>query len=146
MFERIVVPVDGSKHSKKALVMACDLAGKYDSKLYIIHVVQSVPESRTLVLGSSRISIKTNPEQLEEAGKKVVSAAKKLAEGRGCSVADAKVVGGSPVKQILKYTKRHHPEMIIMGSRGLSDLEGLLVGSVSHKVGHLAPCTCVTVR
>jgi nucleotide-binding universal stress UspA family protein len=146
MFDRIVVPVDGSSHSKKALNLACDIADKYDSKLYIIHVVQSVPESLKLVLGSSRVSIKTPHEDLVKAGKKVIDAAKKIATEHGCEVADTKSTAGSPTKQILKYAQRHHPDAIIMGSRGLTDIEGLFLGSVSHKVGHHAQCTCITVR
>ncbi|MEE8536041.1 MAG: universal stress protein, partial [Kiloniellales bacterium] len=53
---------------------------------------------------------------------------------------------GDPAKAILDCAKRVEANLIVMGSRGLNDLKGLLVGSVSHKVSHLAECTCVTVR
>ena len=43
-------------------------------------------------------------------------------------------------------SKHEKPDMIVMGRRGLSDLQGLLMGSVSHKVSHLADCACLTVK
>ena len=56
------------------------------------------------------------------------------------------VVGGRPADTIVAAAERDKADMIVMGSRGFSDLKGLLLGSVSHKVSHLAPCTCVTVK
>jgi nucleotide-binding universal stress UspA family protein len=53
---------------------------------------------------------------------------------------------GDPAKTILRVARDQAMEMIVPGSRGLGDAEGLLLGSVSHKVAHLAACTCVTVR
>ena len=53
---------------------------------------------------------------------------------------------GDPAKCILAAIDEESADFIVMGSRGLSDLKGLLMGSVSHKVSHLAPCTCVTVK
>ena len=53
---------------------------------------------------------------------------------------------GDPVKGILQAAEQAKANLIVMGCRGLSDLKGLLMGSVSHKVSQLAPCTCVTVK
>ena len=53
---------------------------------------------------------------------------------------------GDPAKCILAAIDEESADFVVMGSRGLSDLKGLLMGSVSHKVSHLAPCTCVTVK
>ena len=48
--------------------------------------------------------------------------------------------------RILAAAEHENADMIVMGSRGMGDLKGLFVGSVSNKVSHLAPCTCVTVK
>jgi nucleotide-binding universal stress UspA family protein len=53
---------------------------------------------------------------------------------------------GDPANAILRVAKRLQVNMIFLGSRGLSDTKGLLMGSVSHKVAHLAECTCVSVK
>ena len=53
---------------------------------------------------------------------------------------------GSPADVILEEAARVGVDAIVMGSRGLSDIKGLLVGSVSHKVLHAAKCTVVTVH
>jgi nucleotide-binding universal stress UspA family protein len=46
----------------------------------------------------------------------------------------------------LQRARDRHVDMIFLGSRGLGDAKGLLMGSVSHKVAHLAECTCVSVK
>ena len=52
---------------------------------------------------------------------------------------------GEPAKVILDVAEREKADLIVLGSRGLSDLKGLVFGSTSHKVAHLAQCSCVTV-
>ncbi|MBT6912793.1 MAG: universal stress protein, partial [Rhodospirillaceae bacterium] len=51
-----------------------------------------------------------------------------------------------PAEAILDLAARHKASMIVMGSRGLSDVKGLLLGSTSHKVNAQAGCTCVSVK
>lgn len=146
MIKNILVPVDGSGHSKKALELACDLAGKYGAELHLLHVVQPAAEAYTMVLGAAAVTIEASREELEEAGAKVVDAAQQYAASHGCEKFHTEVTDGPPTKRILGRARDIEADMIVMGSRGLSDFAGLLVGSVSHKVSHLAECTCVTVR
>ena len=53
---------------------------------------------------------------------------------------------GDPVERILEAQKREQADLIVLGSRGLGNMKGLLLGSVSHKVAHLAECACLTVK
>jgi len=69
------------------------------------------------------------------------SEAAKLALEMACKIARA-----DQARVILDEAQRTQPDMIVMGSRGLSDIRGLVVGSVSHKVSHAAPCHVVTVH
>lgn len=146
MIKNILVPVDGSKYSKKALELACDLADKYDAGLHLLHVILSPEAKHTLVLGGASVTVDASEEEIEKAGHKVIEAAKKIAGEHGRNKVETEVVGGPTAQRILEYAKDNDVDMIVMGSRGLSDISGLLVGSVSHKVSHLARCTCVTVH
>ena len=56
------------------------------------------------------------------------------------------VEDGDPARCILDCATRDNADLVVLGSRGLSDLKGLLLGSVSHKVSQLAECTCMTVK
>jgi nucleotide-binding universal stress UspA family protein len=53
---------------------------------------------------------------------------------------------GDPVKGILSVANEENADIIVMGRRGLGDLAGLLLGSVSRKVSHLGECACLTVK
>lgn len=55
------------------------------------------------------------------------------------------MVDGDPAERIIDYAKKRKMDMIVIGGRSLSDLSGLLMGSVLYKVSHVAPCTSVTV-
>ncbi len=146
MIKKILVAIDGSGHSDKALTFACDLAGKYDSELHLLHVVEIMTDAQIMVLGSAAVTIEPTYKQIKEAGQKVLDAAQKTAEQQGCKSVTTQVESGPPAKHILEYAKDKQIDVIVMGSRGLSDFAGLLMGSVSHKVSHLAECTCVSVR
>ena len=146
MSKTILVPVDGSEHSRKALDFACDLAKGLGGRLHLVHVVQASHENRTLVLGAAAVTVHASQKELEEVGHSVVDAAKSVAAEHGCKDVESEVKGGDPSRAIVDSAKAVGADMIVMGTRGLSDFGGLLMGSVSHKVMHLAPCTCVSVR
>ncbi|MCP4188828.1 MAG: universal stress protein [Gammaproteobacteria bacterium] len=146
MIHKILVPIDGSEPSRKALLFACDLAAKYDASLDLLHVVQAPEGQHTMVLGAAAITVETSRDELEEAGRKAMQAATEIVDQLGCKLDKQQIEGGSPTKQILDHAGKNDIDLIIMGSRGLSDLGGILLGSVSHKVSHLAECSCVTMR
>ena len=69
-----------------------------------------------------------------------------LCRDKGVGKVTQTVEEGNPAKIILALAESAGVDMIVMGSRGLSDLKGILVGSVSQKVSQLSTCTCVTVK
>jgi nucleotide-binding universal stress UspA family protein len=79
-------------------------------------------------------------------GERIVAKAAQVAHDRGVSDVETHVEEGEPAARILACAEREQADLIVVGSRGMSDLKGLLMGSVSHKVSQLAPCTCITVR
>lgn len=135
MFERILVAVDGSEHSAKAVPIAGDLAFRYGGELLVFHArehdfalgedVETSKESMELVDGIVR--------DLKDAG---ISA-------RGEIV---RVPHGHTPRAILEVAREEHVDLIVMGTRGLSEWSRLLMGSVAHKVVHLADMPVLVVR
>ncbi len=146
MINTILVPVDGSAHSRKALEFAAGLASRYQATMHLLHVAQQPMADHVLTLGAASIMVSGTRADLDKAGRKVIEAAADLARRVGVANITTEVTSGDPAKRILDAAREVQADMIVMGSRGLSDLSGMLLGSVSHKVGHLAHCTCVTVR
>ena len=78
--------------------------------------------------------------------REIVDAAVERAAGHGIKVGKGLVKRGPLARTIVQVGKQLGADAIVLGSRGLGDLEGHLLGSVSHKVTSLAECTCITVR
>jgi nucleotide-binding universal stress UspA family protein len=146
MIKNILTAVDGSTNSNRALELACNLAIKYDASLTILHVVPNVLGTQALVVGSSAVVIEPDLSDLEATARVITENALTKARKAGCESASIATETGSPSKEIIDYAKRNHSDMIVMGSRGLSDIAGLFLGSVSHKVNHLSGCSCITVH
>ena len=164
MILNVLVPTDGSDHVRKAVTLAADIAEKYGAQLIILHVLMRGEQSETLrKLAASEFHLEmaeqpgktpwSSPyekdlphEVLSAAGERILDEAERIARETGVERIQRSLDGGDPTKAILDCAKRVGANLIVMGSRGLNDLRGLLVGSVSHKVSHLAECTCVTVR
>ena len=146
MFNTILVPVDGSENAKKALSVACQLANQADATLHILHIPEELSHETTLVWGIGAIAIEASRQERDDIGKQVVEKAAQAARDKGVTKIETTIGRGDPARTIVSEAKTRGVEAIIMGSRGLSDLRGLVVGSVSHKVSHAAECTVITVR
>lgn len=152
MYKSILVPVDGSEGAKKALEVACQLASQADATLHILHIPEELTHETTLVWGIGAIAIEASrqerqePRARQDISKQIVDKAAKAARAKGVTQIETIIGQGDPARTIVSEAKRRGVEAIVMGSRGLSDLRGLVVGSVSHKVSHVAECTVITVR
>jgi nucleotide-binding universal stress UspA family protein len=148
MVRTILVATDGSDHAGRAVTMAAALAEIYDAKLILLHVLpnvvdENIPRHLEKFVEFERLDL---GEVLSAIGDSIVRQAEQIAQEQGARDIETLLTSGSPSKQILDAADRHSADFIVVGSRGLGDLEGLLLGSVSHKVSHLAKRTCITVR
>jgi len=174
MIETILIPTDGSEHAKRAVDLGGDLAAKYGAKVVVMHVllrgrvpegllraaeaehVAHVPERKAQGLAiypqeifarnvkgeGSRLPV----EVLQFIGKQITSTAEQRLRAKGVGSLQTLVREGDAAEEILAAAQETKADMIVMGQRGLSNIRGLLMGSVSDKLTHLAHCTCVTVK
>lgn len=94
----------------------------------------------------SYISAPPPRELVEAIGRQILDRAEKIATKAGVTKVTRALVGGDPAEVILDLATSKKADMIVMGSRGLGDFKGLLLGSTSHKVSSQALCTCITVK
>jgi nucleotide-binding universal stress UspA family protein len=147
MLNSILVAVDGSEQATKALDLAADLAKRYGAELKVLSVYRHhSPLESSLSLVRARAATPTPDAALSELAREIVDAAVARAEGHGVKVGKGLVKRGPIARTIIQTGKELGADAIVLGSRGLGDLEGHLLGSVSHKVASLAECTCITVR
>jgi len=112
------------------------------------------PDALMDVRGDPRVVAGTLVKQYAEAATRMrraiadrlMSEARARAKAKGVGKIETVVEEGDPASVILDQAKVLGVDTIVMGSRGLGDLKGLLVGSVSHKVSHHAECTCIAVK
>lgn len=149
MFRHILIAVDGSKHAMRAAVAAIDIAQQYGSTLEVITVVKK-PSSEISEQLRHYMAVENIPATLEELvdkrSQEILAQVEEHARKKGLDKVRKVVKPGQPARTIVDHAKQIGADLIVMGSRGLGDIEGLLLGSVSHKVSTLAQCSCLTVR
>lgn len=147
MLNSILVAMDGSAQATKALDLAADLARRYGADLTVLSVYRHhSPLESSLSLVRAREAMPIPDAALSELAREIVDAAVERAAGQGVKVGKGLVKRGPIARTIIQTGKQLGADAIVLGSRGLGDLEGHLLGSVSHKVASLAECTCITVR
>ncbi len=167
MFKNILAATDGSEMGDRAVSLASDLSRAYGARLLVMHVLNLEDEEPDWIrfAGAEIIDpagvevqnalhavkqgimedVKSRRQVAQEAAEGLLHAAKMKARGDGVAKVDTIVEIGKPAECILEAAKREHADAIVMGSHGYSDLKGLFVGSVSHKVAHEADCPCIAI-
>lgn len=155
MFEKILVPLDGSDHSIRALEKAVQIAKNFRGKITLIHVYSfsippmMVPEPTTL--SSPRIPIFTAEEvsRMEEAargvGNRILKDGETKAKAEDVQV-EKILVEGHAVQEIVRTAKEGHFDLIVIGARGISKIREILLGSVSDAVIHHGLCPVLVVK
>jgi nucleotide-binding universal stress UspA family protein len=143
-------PDRGSAAANKALEYAIDLVLDTKAKLLLLHV-QQAHHGRNASSGLKeferieQLRI-TEAEMLRQEAERIIRACEGAARAKGVEEIETIIAEGDAAAEIILAAKVRHVDTIVIGSRGLGTLEGLLLGSVSHKVAQMAPCTCIIVR
>jgi nucleotide-binding universal stress UspA family protein len=145
MFKKILVPVDGSETSWKALTEAKIIAEKFDSELVVISVIQPYNNAALLAVPLDVNTITNGNGELEKIGNRVLEMAQEHLEGTKLKVQYLLEVG-HPSERIIANAKKNNCDMIIIGSRGLSGIAEFFLGSVSSKVSQYAHVPVLIVK
>ena len=147
---RILVAVDGSKPSLDASSEAIDLAKKLHGELIAIHVISSDIRYNYLedtITPRLPRALKDVMMVAMQKGETHVDKVKKKAKENGVKVRTDVVLGiSSVVKEIVEYAENNKIDMIVIGSRGLSGIKKMLLGSVANGVVTYAHCPVLVTK
>lgn len=137
MYEVLLLAIDGSDPSKRALDAAKELACVAKGEIKVLHV-----RERGIAPGGLGAQLETeDPSDAENLVARAVATLKSAGVKASAEVVDTTSVA----KGILQAADATGASVIVMGTRGHSDLASLLVGSTAHKVIHLASCPVLVV-
>jgi len=148
VFEKILVPLDGSEHSVRALGSAVQIAKKFDGKITLIHVysrVWPIVMPHTTIMPEATIIIPKLIEAARKAGADILSDGEKKVKAEKVQV-ETLLKEGHTVEEILKTAREGEFDLIVMGARGLSRIKEILLGSVSDGVMRHARCPVLVVK
>lgn len=149
---RILLAVDGSDHADRAAGLAGELSSQFKATVDIIHVV---PERDLIPVhlhpfghDMSRLehTYVATRDILVETGRQMIEAAAGIIRDAGGQVGAEEILHGRPDQEIALMADRVHADAIVMGRRGLGDIKGLFMGSVSTRVGQLSEKTLITTE
>ena len=141
-FKRILVPLDFSAGSTRALDYAYAMAMKFDASLHLVHVCE-VPSMMTASMDAYAIAYTDWSQRLgEEAERELEKLRPRLA---GATVS-SEVLFGNPSRAIVTAAATNHADLIVMGTHGHGPVMHVVMGNVAERVVRTAECPVLTVR
>lgn len=141
MYDRILVPTDGSPETERAVEHAAELAASHGATLHAIYVINSASFAG-LPMETSWEGIS---DMLHDEGNDALQAVRRIADEHGVAVT-ANLVEGSPSSQIVRYAEREDCDLVVMGTHGRGGIDRLLLGSVAEHVVRSSTVPVLTVR
>ena len=139
MYERVLLPTDGSDEALEASEHAFDIASTYDADLYTVFAVDD-----TLMATDAYGGVTFD--QVESAGEEALDEIERRARNRGIEDVRSEVISGSPHLAIREYADDKDVDLIVMGTHGRTGVERYLLGSVTEKIIRTADAPVLTVR
>ncbi|MCC6728614.1 MAG: universal stress protein [Chthonomonadales bacterium] len=146
MYSKILLASDGSETALRAAATAAELARRFDASLTVLHVfaIPLTPVSLAATPGAE-----VDPLLLERMAGEVQDAVARrtgrVLEEAGVPYATRQEIG-HPAETIVRVAQQEGFDLVVLGSRGLSEIRSFLLGSVSDKVSHHAPCPVLIVK
>ncbi|MDD1605656.1 MAG: universal stress protein [Methylococcaceae bacterium] len=140
-YKHILLAVDFFEQCETVINRAKELADRYQAKLSIIHVVDSLPITDAGYGADIPFNLDLTAELMEGARKRLAELAQKLAVTTDCQWLEM----GSPKTEIIRVAQENGVDLIVVGSHGRHGL-ALLLGSTANGVLHYAPCDVLAVR
>ena len=137
--KKILVAVDGSEHSMRAAEYAANLVKPMGAEIILAHCHKHYP----VLLGEPYFQKAID--KINKEAQQLMKPYLELLEEKGIPHTE-RILEGSPAEMISDVARTEKVDMIVMGSRGLNDLEGLLLGSVTHRMLKIAPCPVLVIR
>ena len=137
-FKKILVPLDGSKYSEKALQRAYEVVNAFNSKLILLYVVEKS-------LPINLLDRKVYLEILRKFGNKTLEKANNVLSEKGIT-AKTFLKEGNIVNEIKKVAKKENCDLIIVGNKGLGAVTRFLLGSVSNKLAQSSSCSLLIIK
>lgn len=137
--KKILVPVDGSDYSMQAASYAAELAKLTDADIMLLNCHKSFP----VVLGEPYFQNAIN--KIMKKSNELLEPYRKVMQDNLVSFED-RILEGPAASAICESAGVEKADIIVMGSRGRNDLEGLLLGSCTHRVLKTAPCPVLVIR
>jgi nucleotide-binding universal stress UspA family protein len=138
-FKKILNPVDGSEHSKRATQYSIELAKQFDSKIILLHCHAKFP----VVLAEPHFQNAIN--EIMKNSEELIKPFEDLLEDSGVEY-EIRILEGSPANNIDTVVNVEKIDLIVMGSRGVGNFEGLFLGSVAHQVLHKVQCPVFIIK
>jgi nucleotide-binding universal stress UspA family protein len=141
MFSKVLVPVDGSDNSFRALDHAIFLSEKLKAQITALRVMEYLP----LVYVQSQRTLDTIISKYLEESENILNKSRDIGKKNGVRI-ETELRKGDAASNILDYSKKENYDTIIMGRRGTGKLRQLVLGSTSTKVLNHSDCTVVIVK
>ncbi len=146
MYQRILVPVDGSKSANRAVAVAADMASHYHAKVFLLHVIRNLALPREIIEMMAKGEInESRRELLEDSAEIILENARIVCETQGLSDIDSSYLIGDPARTIANYANEHDIDLIVLGAQGL-ETQPHLLGSVARKLTNISSVSCLIVQ
>jgi nucleotide-binding universal stress UspA family protein len=143
-YKRILCAVDFSETSLEAFRRAAELARRFESSLYVLHVIEARPVAPYLIGAGEVGEMAVN---LEE---KATAALESLVESSASDLEGVRLIlevtAGRAFVEILDQARDWAADLIVLGAKGATALEQIIVGSTAERVTKDAPCSTLIVR